>query len=102
VLVATDVAARGLDIPNVVHVINYDFPGDIDDYVHRIGRTGRAGHNGLATSFLNDRSNKKAVQDLVDISRLNLRFVRAVTVFSLWNGRPQGASPRGSNTRIVH
>ena len=67
VLVATDVAARGLDIPNVVHVINYDFPGDIDDYVHRIGRTGRAGHNGLATSFLNDRSNKKAVQDLVDI-----------------------------------
>ena len=62
VLVATDVAARGLDIPNVVHVINYDFPGDIDDYVHRIGRTGRAGHNGLATSFLNDRSNKKAVQ----------------------------------------
>merc|ERR1719253_1466022 len=61
VLVATDVAARGLDIPNVVHVINYDFPGDIDDYVHRIGRTG------LATSFLNDRSNKKAVQDLAEI-----------------------------------
>jgi len=67
VLVATDVAARGLDIPNVVHVINYDFPGDIDDYVHRIGRTGRAGHNGLATSFLNERSNKKAVQDLIEI-----------------------------------
>jgi len=67
ILVATDVAARGLDIPNVIHVINYDFPGDIDDYVHRIGRTGRAGHSGLATSFLNDRSNKKAVQDLVEI-----------------------------------
>lgn len=67
VLVATDVAARGLDIPNVVHVINYDFPGDIDDYVHRIGRTGRAGHNGLATSFLNEKSNKKAVQDLIEI-----------------------------------
>jgi len=67
VLVATDVAARGLDIPNVVHVINYDFPGDIDDYVHRIGRTGRAGHNGLATSFLNDRSNSKTVQDLAEI-----------------------------------
>ena len=62
VLVATDVAARGLDIPNVVHVINYDFPADIDDYVHRIGRTGRAGHNGLATSFLNERSNSKAMQ----------------------------------------
>merc|ERR1719386_187781 len=51
-LVATDVAARGLDIPNVMHVINYDMPNDIDDYVHRIGRTGRAGHEGLATAFI--------------------------------------------------
>ena len=49
VLVATDVAARGLDIDNVVHVINYDMPTDIDNYVHRIGRTGRAGNKGLAT-----------------------------------------------------
>jgi ATP-dependent RNA helicase DDX3X len=40
VLVATAVAARGLDIPNVTHVVNYDLPSDIDDYVHRIGRTG--------------------------------------------------------------
>ena len=42
-LVATNVAARGLDIDDVAHVINYDMPGDIDDYVHRVGRTGRAG-----------------------------------------------------------
>jgi len=48
VLVATDVAARGLDIPNVLHVINYDMPTNIDDYVHRIGRTGRAGNKGTA------------------------------------------------------
>ena len=51
VLVATDVAARGLDISGIKHVINYDMPGNIEDYVHRIGRTGRAGHSGHATSF---------------------------------------------------
>ncbi|KAL0241771.1 hypothetical protein GEMRC1_007006 [Eukaryota sp. GEM-RC1] len=54
VLVATDVASRGLDIPNVSHVINYEFPRNIEDYVHRIGRTGRAGNVGVATSFLDD------------------------------------------------
>ena len=52
IMVATNVAARGLDIPNVAHVINYDMPHAIDDYVHRIGRTGRAGRRGRATTFL--------------------------------------------------
>ncbi|OVA00448.1 Helicase [Macleaya cordata] len=54
IMVATDVAARGLDIPHVSHVINFDLPKDIDDYVHRIGRTGRAGKSGLATAFFNE------------------------------------------------
>ncbi|RKO91717.1 P-loop containing nucleoside triphosphate hydrolase protein [Blyttiomyces helicus] len=54
VMIATDVAARGLDVPNVTHVINYDLPGSIDDYVHRIGRTGRAGNIGRATAFYSD------------------------------------------------
>ncbi|KAI9025205.1 P-loop containing nucleoside triphosphate hydrolase protein [Phycomyces nitens] len=66
VMVATAVAARGLDIANVSHVISYDLPTDIDDYVHRIGRTGRAGNTGLATAFFN-RGNKNIVNDLVDI-----------------------------------
>ena len=52
VLIATDVAARGLDIPNVTHVINYDIPNDYDTYVHRIGRTGRANAKGIALTFV--------------------------------------------------
>ncbi|KAJ4969998.1 hypothetical protein NE237_003097 [Protea cynaroides] len=56
ILVATDVAARGLDIPHVAHVVNFDLPNDIDDYVHRIGRTGRAGKSGLATAFFNENN----------------------------------------------
>ncbi len=52
ILVATDVAARGLDIPDVTHVINYDIPATYDDYVHRIGRTGRANKRGKALTFV--------------------------------------------------
>ena len=51
VLVATDVAARGLDVASITHVINYDLPKVAEDYVHRIGRTGRAGNSGIAISF---------------------------------------------------
>ncbi|GAA6031929.1 hypothetical protein JCM8097_003344 [Rhodosporidiobolus ruineniae] len=65
-LVATAVAARGLDIPNVTHVVNYDLPSDIDDYVHRIGRTGRAGNTGAATAFFN-RGNRNIVRDLIEL-----------------------------------
>lgn len=52
ILVATDVAARGLDIPNVSHVINFDVPATYEDYIHRIGRTGRADKNGIALTFV--------------------------------------------------
>jgi len=53
VLVATDVAARGIDVPSITHVVNYDLPKFPEDYVHRIGRTGRAGRNGTAVSLVN-------------------------------------------------
>jgi len=68
ILVATAVAARGLDIPNVTHVINYDLPSDIDDYVHRIGRTGRAGNTGVSTAFFN-RGSKNIGRDLMELLR---------------------------------
>lgn len=55
VLVCTDVAARGLDIPEISHVYNYDLPRTSDDYIHRIGRTARAGKDGIAISLLSDR-----------------------------------------------
>ena len=52
ILLATDVASRGLDIPDVSHVINFDMPASYDDYVHRIGRTGRANKKGIALTFI--------------------------------------------------
>jgi len=66
IMVATDVAARGLDVKEVKHVINYDLPHDINDYVHRIGRTGRCGAEGLATAFFNDK-NKNISRDLIEL-----------------------------------
>lgn len=57
VLVATDVAARGIDVPAITHVFNYDLPKFPEDYVHRIGRTGRAGRNGVAVSLVNHAEN---------------------------------------------
>ena len=59
ILVATDVAARGLDVQRVSHVINFDLPHDSESYVHRIGRTGRAGRSGIAYIFLNERERGK-------------------------------------------
>ena len=55
ILVTTDIAARGLDIEGVTHVFNYDIPRDTEGYIHRIGRTGRAGQEGMAITFVNAR-----------------------------------------------
>lgn len=65
-LVATDVAARGLDIPNVEYVINYTFPLTIEDYIHRIGRTGRGGNEGIAHTLFTD-SDKAHAGELVNV-----------------------------------
>ena len=75
ILVASDVAARGLDVPSVSHVFNFDIPGHAEDYVHRIGRTGRAGREGKAISICEPRDEKAlaAVEQLIqkEIPRLD-------------------------------
>ncbi|XP_072235512.1 probable ATP-dependent RNA helicase DDX4 [Leuresthes tenuis] len=67
VLVATSVAARGLDIPDVQHVVNFDLPNNIDDYVHRIGRTGRCGNIGRAVSFYDPEADNQLARSLVTV-----------------------------------
>ena len=66
-LVATDVAARGIDVPHITHVINYDLPMNAEDYIHRIGRTGRAGRSGKALTFVmhGDTPQLRAIEKLV-------------------------------------
>lgn len=67
VLVATSVAARGLDIPDVQRVVNFDLPSSIEEYVHRIGRTGRCGNLGRAVSFFDPDANAQLATALVSI-----------------------------------
>ena len=67
VLVATDIAARGIDVDGISHVINYDLPTEVESYVHRIGRTGRAGATGIALTFCdpNERSKLRAIERVI-------------------------------------
>lgn len=67
ILVATDVASRGLDVPDITYVINYDFPKIIDDYIHRIGRTARAGAYGTAITFFDEFEDNRLGKDLCNI-----------------------------------
>merc|ERR1711896_52890 len=66
ILVATDVASRGLDVKDIKYVINYDFPNAIEDYIHRVGRTGRAGALGSSYSFFTHDKFKLA-KDLINV-----------------------------------
>ncbi|XP_010694509.1 ATP-dependent RNA helicase-like protein DB10 isoform X2 [Beta vulgaris subsp. vulgaris] len=101
VLVATDVAARGLDIKDIRVVVNYDFPTGIEDYVHRIGRTGRAGSSGLAYTFFADQDSRYA-SDLVKILEgANQKVPQEIRDMALRGGgmgrsrRPWGSGPGG-------
>ncbi|XP_058823493.1 ATP-dependent RNA helicase bel [Topomyia yanbarensis] len=93
VLVATAVAARGLDIPNVKHVINFDLPAEVEEYVHRIGRTGRMGNLGVATSFFNDKNRNVAnglVRLLQETQQEIPAFLEEMTTDRSWGNRARG------------
>jgi ATP-dependent RNA helicase DeaD len=79
ILVATDVAARGLDVPRISHVINHDIPTDTESYVHRIGRTGRAGRAGVAISFVTPREGH-LLRAIEKTNRTKLEEMRLPTV----------------------
>lgn len=83
VLVATDVAARGLDVDNLTHVINYNLPDDIESYTHRSGRTGRAGKEGISVSIINARESGK-------IRRLEKMLRRPFTFCKVPSGEDVG------------
>ncbi len=82
VLVATDVAARGLDIEHVSHVVNYDVPSDPDAYVHRIGRTGRAGRDGVAITLVEPREHR-LLRNIEAATKTKLQVARLPTVADL-------------------
>jgi ATP-dependent RNA helicase DeaD len=82
VLVATDVAARGLDIEHVSHVVNYDVPSDPDAYVHRIGRTGRAGREGVAITLVEPREHR-LLRNIEAATKSKLQIARLPTVADL-------------------
>ncbi len=88
VLVATDVAARGIDVPTITHVFNYGLPMKAEDYTHRIGRTGRAGRDGLAVTFAEFRDRRK----IFDIEGYTKQPFKAETIPGL---EPQQRAPQG-------
>jgi len=94
VLVATDVAARGLDVPSITHVINFDLPRQAEDYVHRIGRTGRAGREGIAIS-LAAHFEKRQIRD---IERYTAQAIRVGVIPGL-EPKARPARPQGFGER---
>ena len=99
-LVATDVAARGLDVDDVRFVINFDFPNDMESYIHRIGRTGRAGKKGDAISFFVSGKNARLARELIEIlQRTNQNIPPALHSMNSYGGGRGGGRGRGRGRR---
>ena len=95
ILVATDVAARGLDVPSITHVINYGLPMKAEDYVHRIGRTGRAGREGQAITIAEFRDRRK-IQDIEHYTQQNLKASVIAGLEPQQRFAPTSERPRGN------
>ena len=90
-LVATDVAARGLDVDDIRMVVNFDMPNDMESYVHRIGRTGRAGKKGIAVSFFVGEKNARLAKDLIEIlNRTSQNIPPELAALGTFSGRGGG------------
>ena len=100
-LVASDVAARGLDVPSVSHVFNFDVPGHAEDYVHRIGRTGRAGRKGTAMMICAPRDAKSlaAVEDLIQTTIPRLECPVKLDAPAAPKSKDDGEAPRNRSRR---
>jgi ATP-dependent RNA helicase RhlE len=90
VLVATDIAARGIDVDGISHVINYELPNEPESYVHRIGRTARAGATGVAFSFC-DPSEQASLRDIEKLTRQSITVIAGQSGTS--SGRPSAGAP---------
>eukprot|EP00594_Rhizosolenia_setigera_P005709 CAMPEP_0178940272 /NCGR_PEP_ID=MMETSP0789-20121207/711_1 /TAXON_ID=3005 /ORGANISM="Rhizosolenia setigera, Strain CCMP 1694" /LENGTH=318 /DNA_ID=CAMNT_0020619281 /DNA_START=414 /DNA_END=1370 /DNA_ORIENTATION=+ len=95
-LVATDVAARGLDVDDIRMVVNFDFPNDMESYIHRIGRTGRAGKKGEAISFFVGTKNGRMAKDLIEILNRTKQVIPPdLHTFSTYNSGSSKYRSRG-------
>lgn len=101
VLIATDIASRGIDIDNVTHVINFDIPLDPESYVHRIGRTARAGREGIAISFCDEteRDNLRKIQKLIKMDLPTENFVGVDETVKIRLRKPTPPTPGKSQEK---
>ncbi|KYN40574.1 putative ATP-dependent RNA helicase DDX43 [Trachymyrmex septentrionalis] len=103
ILLATDVASRGIDIEDITHVLNYDFPRDIEEYVHRVGRTGRAGRTGESITFMTrqDWHHAKALIDILEEANQEVpeEVYKMAERYDAWKKKKEQEDPYGRGNR---
>jgi superfamily II DNA/RNA helicase len=97
ILVATDIVSRGIDIDSIELVINFDVPGDAEDYIHRVGRTARAEQTGVALTFINPQDQRKFrnIEQLIDAEVMKIPLPEGLGVAPDYN--PEASNPRPRN-----